>query len=283
MISGLRKKIFSDAIFRQSMLSITAARWYEEDYSRGRNYFRLEQIMLGTVFIWSVSSANSDNDSYPRQKITSLESLQRDLQTTLGKENVEVDLEERKIRGKPWNSYHKCQNNPDIVVFPKSTKDVSDIMKLCHKYNIPVIPFGGGTSVEGQTLALSGGVSIDFSHMKRILEFNKEDLDCTVEAGLGYIELNDVLRGHGLWFPLDPGPGATVGGMCACRCSGSTAVRYGSMRENVLNVTAVLADGTIFRTGGRARKSSAGYDVTRLLIGSEGTLAVITEVTHLTM
>jgi D-lactate dehydrogenase (cytochrome) len=115
--------------------------------------------------------------------------------------------------------------------------------------------------------------------MHEVVALHEEDLDIEVQAGLGYVELNDILRPHKLWFPLDPGPGASVGGMCACRCSGSTAVRYGSMRENVLNVTAVLADGTIIKTGSRARKSSAGYDLTRLLIGSEGTLAVITEVT----
>lgn len=166
-----------------------------------------------------------------------------------------------------------------------------------------MIPFGGGTSIEGQTLAVRGGVSLDFSRMRDVVELREGDLDITVQAGLGYVELNEMLKPRGLWFPLDPGygdcfhlylfhichsniqylihysPGASVGGMCACRCSGSTALRYGSMRENVLNVTAVLPDGTIIRTGSRARKSSAGYDVTRLLIGSEGTLAVITEAT----
>ena len=135
---------------------------------------------------------------------------------------------------------------------------------------------GGGTSLEGHTLPVGGEdmdpISIDFSNMSKIISFNKDDLDICVEAGLGYVSLNEYLREHGLWFPLDPGPGASVGGMCACRCSGSTAVRYGSMRENVLNITAVLADGTIIKTGSRARKSSAGYDITRLLIGSEGNI-----------
>jgi D-lactate dehydrogenase (cytochrome) len=152
-------------------------------------------------------------------------------------------------------------------------------MKLCSHHKVPVVPFGGGTSLEGQTLAPRGGVSLDFSRMKRILAVNEGDQDAHVQAGVGYVELNEYLRPRGLWFPLDPGPGATVGGMCACRCSGSTAVRYGTMRENVLNLTAVLQDGTVVRTGSRARKSAAGYDLTRLLVGSEGTLAVITEAT----
>ena len=114
--------------------------------------------------------------------------------------------------------------------------------------------------------------------MREVMEYNREDLDIRVQAGIGYIELNDILKKDKLWFPLDPGPGASIGGMCACRCSGSTAVRYGSMRENVLNVTAVMSDGSIIKTGSRARKSSAGYDITRMLIGSEGTLGLITEV-----
>lgn len=154
------------------------------------------------------------------------------------------------------------------------------MIQLCKRYGLPVVPFGGGTSIEGQTLSPpGGGVSIDFTNMQGVLELNEHDLDIRVQGGLGYIELNDFLRPKGLWFPLDPGPGATVGGMCATRCSGSTAVRYGSMRENVLNLKAVLSDGTIIKTGSRARKSSAGYDLTRLLIGSEGTLAIVTEAT----
>jgi D-lactate dehydrogenase (cytochrome) len=197
----------------------------------------------------------------------------------LGEENVETDLQELMQRGKPWNSYHKIDNHPGVIVFPQSTEDVSAILKACSKHGVRVVPFGGGTSIEGQTLAMEGGCSLDFNRMKSVLELNEGDLDVRVQAGLGYLELNELLREKGFWFPLDPGPGASIGGMCACRCSGSTAVKYGSMRENVLNVTAVLADGTIIKTGSRARKSSAGYDVTRLLVGSEGTLAVITEAT----
>lgn len=196
---------------------------------------------------------------------------------------VEVDPEECEMRAKPWNSYHQIKNHPDVIVTPYNTEDVSKIVKLCYKYDIPIVPFGGGTSLEGQTLSPEGGCSLDLNKMREIVELNEVDLDVTVQAGIGYVELNDILKEKGvpLWFPLDPGPGASVGGMCGTRCSGSTAVRYGSMRENVLNMTAVLADkdGTVIKTGSRARKSSAGYDLTRLLVGSEGTLAIITEAT----
>jgi len=203
----------------------------------------------------------------------------RDVKLVVGESQVDVDEAELQARGKPWNSYHSCTRIPNVILTPHTTEQVSGIMKLCHKYDIPVVPIGGGTSLEGQTLATYGGISLDFNSMKAIVELNEDDLDVTVQAGLGYVELNELLRDKGVWFPLDPGPGASIGGMCATRCSGSTAVRYGSMRENVLQLTAVLPDGTIVKTGTRARKSSAGYDLTRLFIGSEATLAVITEAT----
>jgi D-lactate dehydrogenase (cytochrome) len=160
-----------------------------------------------------------------------------------------------------------------------STEEVSKIVKICHQKNIPVVPFGGGTALEGHTITTyKDSISVDFNNMRKVLEFHPDDSDIRVQAGIGYIDLNELLSPHNLWFPLDPGPGASIGGMCANRCSGSTALKYGSMRENVLNVTAVMSDGSIIKTGSRARKSSAGYDLTRLLIGSEGTLGLITEV-----
>lgn len=168
---------------------------------------------------------------------------------------------------------------PDVVVRPCSTEEVSRVLRLCWAYRVPIVPYGGATSLEGHTLAPARGVSLDLNRMNRLLRVSAEDLDATVEAGLGYLDLNEKLAPKGICFPLDPGPGASIGGMCACRCSGSTAVKYGTMRDNVLGVTAVLADGTVIKTGTRARKSAAGYDLTRLLIGSEGTLGVITEVT----
>ena len=220
---------------------------------------------------------NTDTDTNKKTPPHLIAFLQ-DISALLLPEQIETDAAELISRGRPWNSYHRISNSPNFILYPMCTEDVSLIVRLCARHRVPVIPFGGGTSLEGQLLAPTGGVSLDFSRMKAVLELNEGDLDITVQAGLGYVELNELLRSKGLWFPLDPGPGASIGGMCACRCSGSTAVRFGSMRENVLYVTAVLADGTVVKTGSRARKSSAGYDLTRLMIGSEGTLAVITEV-----
>ena len=168
---------------------------------------------------------------------------------------------------------------PSAVIYAKSTEEVSQVMKMCHEQSIPVVPFGAGTSLEGHVLPIFGGISLDISMMNKIIEITSEDLLVRVQGGVHRVALNEKLANSGLFFSVDPGADATLGGMASTGASGTTTVKYGSMRENVLAMTVVLSDGTVINTGRPTRKLSAGYDLTRLIIGSEGTLGIITELT----
>ncbi|RLM86417.1 hypothetical protein C2845_PM04G03090 [Panicum miliaceum] len=210
-------------------------------------------------------------------------------------ENLTVDYDERSFHGTPQNSFHKAANVPDVVVFPRTQDEVQKIVMACNKYKIPIVPYGGATSIEGHTLAPHGGVCIDMTLMKKIKSLHVEDMDVVVDPGVGWIELNEYLKPYGLFFPLDPGKLEKINLICrtwgynwrnVCyslfwfiSCEVTFKVLYGTMRDNVINLQAVLPNGDVIKTGSRARKSAAGYDLARLIIGSEGTLGVITEVT----
>ena len=202
--------------------------------------------------------------------------LLQELRASVGdRVSTSDSVREHHSHGESWHA----PSPPDAVAFPETTTEVSAIVAACARARVPIVPFGMGSSLEGHVNAVRGGVTIDLTRMNRVLQVSTDDLDVVVESGVTHRRLNEHLKNTGLMFPVDPGADATIGGMTATRASGTTAVRYGTMRENVLGLTVVLADGRVIHTGGRARKSSSGYDLTRLFVGSEGTLGVITEIT----
>ncbi|KAJ5175511.1 D-lactate dehydrogenase [Penicillium canariense] len=267
---------------------------YQTQSSGGRYaamMFALVFFSSGAYYLGSLkpaalptSSTTSLADLEPPKHNVSQSNLQAawsDFVDILGKENVSTAPEDLDTHaGSDWSSYpRKADETPFLILYPASTEEVSRIMKICHQRLIPVTPYSGGTSLEGHFASTRGGVCIDFRRMNRILDLHKHDLDVVVQPAVGWEDLNEQLAQDGLFFPPDPGPGAMIGGMVGTGCSGTNAYRYGTMREWVLSLTVVLADGTVIKTRQRPRKSSAGYDLNKLFIGSEGTLGLVTEAT----
>ncbi|KAH8792900.1 putative D-lactate protein [Hyaloscypha sp. PMI_1271] len=203
----------------------------------------------------------------------------KEIRSVLGEESLSTDDEDLKLHGYSEWSPSNIDTLPIAVVYPKSTEEVSRIMKTCHKWKVPIIGYSGGSSLEGNYSAPHGGFSVDFMHMDKIMEFHEEDLDIVVQPSCGWVDLNTKIADRGLFFPVDPSPSAKFGGMVGTNCSGTNAVRYGTMKDWVLNMTVVLADGTIIKTRNRPRKSAAGYNLNGIFVGSEGTLGLITEIT----
>lgn len=233
--------------------------------------------------IFPSSSTTPLSDLAPLKYGTAAEfdAAYREVTLLLGEDNVSKSKETLDAHSDTyWNSHRaEPHERPGIVCYPASTEDVSKIAQISHKYRVPIVPFAGGTSLEGHFTPTHGGISIDFGRMNKIVALHKDDLDIVVQPGVNWEELNEYLADHELFFGPDPGPGAMISGMIGTGCSGTNAYRYGTMRENTLSLTVVLADGTILKTKQRPRKSSAGYNLTQLFIGSEGTLGLVTEAT----
>ncbi|KAL3860695.1 hypothetical protein ACJMK2_010786 [Sinanodonta woodiana] len=227
-----------------------------------------------------ITNINRHKAQQVAEKIQIPSSFAADLAQIVGEHNVSTANAIREQHGHD-ESYHSIEL-PDMVAFTERTEQVSEVARLCNRHGIPLIPFGSGTGLEGGVNAIKGGVCLDLSKMTKIVSVNAGDFDCTVEAGVTRKTLNNYLRDTGLWFPIDPGADASLCGMCATSASGTNAVRYGTMRENTMNLEVVLADGTVFDTAGkgkRTKKTSAGYNLTNLFVGSEGTLGIITKAT----
>lgn len=258
-------------------------------------YLFLFSSGVGLGGAYTIYSHAQSNSIFPNSSTTPLSDLgpplyankktcelaYREIEAFLGKDQVTRNKDMLDSHSDTyWNSHHaKPDERPGIIAYPGSTEDVSEIARICHKYRVPIVPFAGGTSLEGNFTPVYGGVSIDFGRMNKIVELHEKDLDIVVQPAVNWEELNEYLEDHGLFFGPDPGPGAMIAGMVGTGCSGTNAYRYGTMRENTVSLTVVLADGTVVKTKQRPRKSSAGYNLTQLFIGSEGTLGIVTEAT----
>ncbi|KAJ9503581.1 D-lactate ferricytochrome c oxidoreductase [Exophiala xenobiotica] len=231
----------------------------------------------------STSTSPLRSSSPPRYNLSeqNIQAAKGEFVALLGDDGVDENLGARISRSSTdWSPAPRGDlDRPCLIVYPRSTEDVSNIVKVCHRRRIPIIGFGGGTSLEGTLAAIHGEVCVDFRRMNKVLVVHDKDLDAVVQPGVGYVELNEMLGEMGLFFPPDPGPGAQIGGMISQGCSGTSAYRYGTVKDWVIGLTVVLADGTVIKTRRRPKKSSAGYDLTRLFVGSEGTLGLVTEAT----
>eukprot|EP00026_Physarum_polycephalum_P003196 Phypoly_transcript_03206.p1 GENE.Phypoly_transcript_03206~~Phypoly_transcript_03206.p1 ORF type:complete len:546 (+),score=76.96 Phypoly_transcript_03206:855-2492(+) len=263
--------------FYSTPATITSGRAHE----RGAGGALFASVLVGGSLLLLLQKAHAEAkteaaDTTHTHNYTLPPDFVDELITLLGN-RVDETLQVRTTHGKD-NSYHTAPP-PNAIVYPMTTEEVAAIVKLCGKYNVPIIPYGAGTSLEGHTIAPVGGITLDFSKMAKMICLHKEDMDVTVQPGMVHETLNEILKPHGLFFPLDPGPGASIGGMVGTSCSGTNAVRYGTMKELILSLTVVLPNGKIVKTRSRAKKSSAGYDLTHLYVGSEGTLGIVTEIT----
>ncbi|CAG8428264.1 unnamed protein product [Penicillium salamii] len=232
--------------------------------------------------IYSIGISRSENKDQRKPQYATLEEMEtaiKEIHHELGEDSISTDDEDLKIHGySEWSSIN-IDRLPVAVAFPKSTEEVAAIARVCHKYKVPMIPYSGGSSVEGHFSAPFGGISVDFLNMDDIVAFHPEDMDIVVQPSVSWMELNETIKSSGLFFPVDPGPSAKIGGMIATNCSGTNAVRYGTMKDWIVNLTIVLPDGRIIKTRKRPRKSSAGYNLNGLFTGSEGTLGFVTEAT----
>ncbi|KAI1128710.1 hypothetical protein F5Y10DRAFT_169381 [Nemania abortiva] len=278
-----REKAEREKFARQRLESVGARRWattFAVLFAAGFSYY------LGTKSPRDMDPASTLPLALTRElkhnnDKANLEAAWSDFAAIVGKENVSTVEDDLHLHANSdWSSYRNEESQkPFMVVYPGSTEDVSKVMKICHARRIPVVGYSGGTSLEGHFTPTRGGICVDFRRMDKIIRLHKDDLDVVVQPAVGWEYLNEELAKDNLFFPPDPGPGAQIGGMIGTGCSGTNAYRYGTMREWVLSMTVVLADGTIIKTRQRPRKSSAGYDLTKLFIGSEGTLGLVTEAT----